>query len=516
MTTKNKETKEINAAVTGEMPDLVRLSKSLSSMGLASASANPWKDPTKDLTKSVEFDDFVKSIQLCKFFYKTEPIIATVINKLVEIGINDLTISKEGLSDNEFRVFTALKPRLLEYAETLAQEFFLSGLVVPEVGYGPVDKDTIFELGIKKYSRLTFPVSMWVRNPETIKINSSVMSDQPSYFFVVPDEVVSFVKGKGKYPDGRDDQELFLKLKAFYPEFVKKVMSGETEFLLNNKLIIRRKFLSDNAYPVPFISPVLDALQHKRKMRRVDYSIMDKMLGAILHVKVGSDLFPVTSSDEDLELLSDIRTQLNYKFLSDLNLERIFQLVTNHTVSLNWIFPDIALLKDTNKYDDINQEILFGLGFPRVLITGESQRTGTSDPEIALISPVKTLESMRRKIIRVIRDIVRTVAIENNFKAPRVDFRSLNLHAFKDFMDVLSKLYDSSAISRTTLADAVGLDITDELDKLEFEKTELESRGLSGVGVQPFSSPGLNNTNQQPDNTTTTTPEPKTKKNNTK
>jgi len=243
---------------------------------------------------------------------------------------------------------------------------------------------------------------------------------------------------------------------------------------------------------------------------------MDKMLGAILHVKVGSDLFPVTSSDEDLELLSDIRTQLNYKFLSDLNLERIFQLVTNHTVSLNWIFPDIALLKDTNKYDDINQEILFGLGFPRVLITGESQRTGTSDPEIALISPVKTLESMRRKIIRVIRDIVRTVAIENNFKAPRVDFRSLNLHAFKDFMDVLSKLYDSSAISRTTLADAVGLDITDELDKLEFEKTELESRGLSGVGVQPFSSPGLNNTNQQPDNTTTTTPEPKTKKNNTK
>ena len=481
----NNELKEATAV----MP---RLSKSLNNLSSAAASTNPWKDPTKDIGKSVDYDDYAKTIDMCRFFYKTEPLVSTVVNKLVEIGINDLTISKEGLSDNEFRVFTALKPRLLEFAETLAQEYFLSGLVVPEIGYGPVDKDTIFELGIKKYSRLIFPTSMWVRDPKSIKINTSIMSDQPSYYFVIPDDVVEFIKQKGKYSDGREDKELFAKLKTYYPDFVKYVLSGNTEILLDSKLIIRRKFSSENPYPIPYISPVLDALQHKRKMRRVDYSIMDKMLGAILHIKVGSDDFPITSSDEDAKVLEELRQQLNYRFMSDQYLERIFQLITNHTVSLNWVFPNTDLLRDVNKYDDINQEILIGLGFPRVLITGESQRTGTSDPEIALISPVKTMESMRRKIIRIIRDITRTVAVENNFKPPRVSFKSLNLHAFKDFMEVLSKLYDSSAISRTSMAESVGYDIMDELDKLAAEKDELESRGLSGVGLQPFSSPNLN------------------------
>ena len=469
----------------------VKLAKAYNNLMPASASTNPWKDPTKEIGKEVDYDEFASTIDMCRFFYKTEPIVSTVINKLVEIGINDLTISKEGLSENEFRVFTALKPRLLEFAENMAQEYFLSGLVVPEIGYGPVDKETIFELGIKKYSRLIFPTSMWVRDPKTIKINTSIMSDQPSYYFVIPDEVVEFVKQKGKYPDGREDKELFLKLKTYYPEFVKFVLSGNTEILLDGKLVIRRKFLSDNPYPIPYINPVLDALQHKRKMRRVDYSIMDKMLGAILHIKVGSDEFPITNSEEDALVLDELRQQLNYRFMSDQYLERIFQLITNHTVGINWVFPNTDLLRDVNKYDDINQEILIGLGFPRVLITGESQRTGTSDPEIALISPVKTMESMRRKIIKVIRDITRTVAIENNFKPPRVTFKSLNLHAFKEFMDVLSKLYDSSAISRTSLAESVGFDLMDELDKLELEKTELESRGLSGVGIQPFSSPNL-------------------------
>lgn len=488
---KQKETQEDEVAVE-KIPEL-KLAVSKYSVTSANASANPWKDPAKEVDKEVEFDDFVKIIRLCQFFYTTEPMVSTVINKLVEIGINDLTISKSGLSENEFRVFTALKPRLLEYAETLAQEFFLSGLVVPEISYGAVDKDTIFELGIKKYSRLIFPVSMWVRNPETIKINTSVMSDQPSYYFVVPDEVVSFIKEGGKYPDGREDEELYTKLKTYYPEFVSKVLAGETEFLLDNKLIVRRKFLSDNPYPIPYISPVLDALQHKRKMRRVDYSIMDKMLGAILHIKVGSDEFPATNAEEDVAMLDEIRSQLSYRFMTDQNLERIFQLVTNHTVNLEWVFPDTELLRDTEKYNDINQEILFGLGFPRVLITGEAARSGTSDPEIALISPVKTLESMRRKIIKIIREICKQVAIQNSFKVPQVNFKALNLHAFKDFMEALFKVYDSSGVSRTALAESLGYDIMEQLDNLEKEKQELDKRELSGVGVQPFSSPALQN-----------------------
>jgi hypothetical protein len=464
----------------------------------ALSSVNPWKETKTEFEEKTTYEDFVETTNLCRFFYKTEPVVATVINKLVEIGVNDIIISKKGLTDNEFRVFMALKPRLLEFTESLAQELLLSGLVVPEISYGPVDKDTIFELGIKKYNRLIFPVSMWIRDPKSIKINSSVMSDTPSYYVVIPGDVIYFIQNAGKYSDGREDLELFKELKTYFPDFVKRVTAGETEFLIeDSKLVLRRKYLSDDPYPISYVAPVLDALQHKRELRRMDYTIIDKVIGAIMHVKMGSDTFPVTDTDEDKASVLELKKQLSYRFNSTQNLERIFQLITNHTVEIAWVFPDTEALLDMNKYDDINQEILFGLGFPRVLITGEAAKTGTSDPELAMIAPVKTMESIRRKIIKIIKDICKQVAQENNFKVPEVKFKALNLHAFKDFIESMDKLYEKSAISRTSYGEVMGFDFNEELDILETENKVMKEKDLPEFGPTPNSRLPDNQNNTQ-------------------
>jgi len=470
--------------------DKLLYEKAEAAQGFAATSTNVWKDAKTFSLKVVDKTSFDETVTLCRFFYKTEPLVHTVINKLVEIGINDIIISKSGLSDNEFRVFLALKPRLLEFSETIAQELLLSGLVVPEIGYGPVEKEEIFELGIKKYNKLIFPVSMWVRDPKSIKINSSLMSDTPSYSVIIPDEVVSFIKTGGKYSDGTEDKELFENLKTYYPDFVKAVLSGERTILLDNKLIIRRKYLTDNAYPIPYIASVLDALQHKRRMRRMDYSIMDKVISAIMHIKVGSDEYPVTSSEEDKTVFSELRSQLMLRFQSDQNLERIFQLITNHTVDISWIFPETTLLSEDGRYNDINEEILFGLGFPRILITGEAAKSGTTNSEVAVLSPVKTMEVLRRKILKIIRDVCRSVAEENNFKPPMVKFKALNLHSFAEFMASLEKLYNMSGISRGSVAEYLGYNFEEEADRLEEEEKLIEKKGLSEFGQQPFSAPG--------------------------
>lgn len=460
----------------------------------SSPTTNPWTDALKSKDKKFDNEEFVKINSLCRFFYRTEPVVSTVINKLVEIGINDLVFSKNKLSENEFRVFMAIKPKLLEFAEQMAQEFLLSGLVIPEIGYSKnKDKQFIFSLGIKKYSSLVLPESLTLRDPSLIKIKTSWLGDSPSFFMKIPEDVIKFIKNKGKYPDGKEDKELYEKLTKAFPEFVALVNRGEKELLIENDDIIRRKYTADNQYPIPYVSPSLDALQHKRKLRRMDYTLIDKVISAILHVKVGSDEFPVTDSEEDQALLDDIRSQLQMRGNSDQLLERVFQLITNHTVELAWVFPNADILLNEKKYDDINQEILFGLGFPRVLITGEAARTGTSDPELATLAPVKTMENFRRKIIEVIRNICIEVSLRNGFKsAPTVEFSGLNLHAFADFVAGLTQLYNASALSRTDLARVYGYDFLDQLDKLEIENKELTQRGLPTVGPNPFSSPANN------------------------
>ena len=449
---------------------------------------NPWTVVPKFKTTVKNRDDYLKSVQHCRFFYKTEPMVSTVIDKLVELGISELTFSKNKLTTNEFRVFEAVKPRLEEFAEQLATEYLLSGLVVPEIGYSKVDKDFIFALGVKKYTSLTLPDSMWVRDPTTINIKTSLIADKPSYFVKVPTELINFIKSKGKYPDGKQDLALYEVLTKQFPDFVEAILRGETEVLLENNLVLRRKYTSDNPYPIPYIQSALEPLHHKRRLRRMDYSVMEKVISAIMHVKIGDKDFPITQSEEDQKYVEDIAAQLRMRGRNEQVLERIFQLITNHTVQIDWVFPQTETLLDTEKYVDINQEILFGLGFPRVLITGEAQKSGTSDSEIATLSPLKTAEGFRRKIIEIIKDICTEISKRNNFSSvPTVSFKEMNLHKFQDFLNGLRMLYETASISRTSLAKEFGYEFSSEIDKMEEEMKELRKRNLPEFGPTPNS-----------------------------
>jgi hypothetical protein len=489
--TKNKTTKKV--------VEKISVPVNLAFSELLEKTDNPWTEIPKFTTTTRIYDDFIKAVNHSRFFYKTEPLVSTVLDKLVEIGINDLVFSRNKLTENEYRVFIAIKPKLLEFAEQMATEYLLSGLVVPEVSYGSVDKDFIFSLGVKKYSSLVLPDSMWVRDPSTIKIYTSLLGDKPSYFVKVPDNVAYFIRSKGKYADGKEDKALYELLVKYYPEFVAEVLKGTREILLENSHILRRKYTSDNPYPIPYTSAALEALHHKRKLRRMDYSIIDKVISAIMHIKLGDKDFPITDSDEDNEYIAQIRNQLRMRGKNEDVLERIFQLITNHTVEINWIFPQTEALLNVEKYSDINQEILFGLGFPRVLITGEAQKSGTSDSEIATLSPLKTAEGFRRKILEIIKEICKEISKRNGFNSvPSVVFKSINLHKFQDFLNGLTRLYESAAISRTTLGNEFGYEFSAEVELLKSEMDTLREKGLPEFGATPNSKNSLLQEGQDP------------------
>src|SRR5512146_3237504 len=112
---------------------------------------NPWSPDDVDRMESMDSKEYAEVVKACRFFYKRDPLIATTINKMVEIGINELVFHKNGLSDNELRIFTGISGKLQEFAESMAMEYLLSGLVIPEITYGTVTKETLKDYGIKKY-----------------------------------------------------------------------------------------------------------------------------------------------------------------------------------------------------------------------------------------------------------------------------------------------------------------------------------------------------------------------------
>jgi hypothetical protein len=449
--------------------------------------ANPWS--ASDVDKLGTHDihkDYQKAVKSCRFFYRRDPIASIVVNKQLEIAVTGLQLHKGKIGNNQFRVFESLLEDLNRFAKDCAFEYLVSGMVVPEVDFATVTKRELTDKGIKTYQSLRLPESMWVRNPATIKIKSPIIGNKPSYFVKIPEEMQFFIKHKGKYPDGTKDIELYRKIVKLNPELVRDIRKGVEDILLENPYVIRRKVLTDSPYPTPYLYPALESLKHKRNIKKMDYSIAARVRSAILKITLGNDDYPLTEANESQ--LDELREQMRWRNTGGRNVERIFELFGNHTLELEWIFPPTAALLDDGKYRDVNMDIFYALGFPRILITGETERSATSTADVALLSPTKSMLDLRAKILPIIERIVQDVGEENNFKdIPEIEFMPLNLIAYNTFLEGITLLYNSGNLSRTSYAEALGYNLGDELNQRAEEQEMIEELGITEFAPVPHS-----------------------------
>lgn len=237
----------------------------------------------------------------------------------------------------------------------------------------------------------------------------------------------------------------------------------------------------------------------------MDYSIASRVISAIQLFKLGSDDFPVTEDQE--ETFEDLRKQMLHRYSQNEDIERVFQLFANHTLEIEWIMPPVEALLDETKYREVNDDIIFSLGFPRILITGETSRSGTSQAEYATMSPVRTMENIREKVLHVLSDIVYNIFEKNKFRGEtKLKFAPINLVSFGELVEGLAKLYDTGNLSRTSFANAFDLDIDEEFRLKKEEKETMDELGLDEYPPQAFSPPAGGD-GQQPSNK----PKPKEK-----
>lgn len=482
----SNQTMQTNGTVKITGPDDVRNKLVTASfISPVSSGGNPWSPEDVDKMEIMNVKEYKQVVNACRFFYRRDPLASAVINKLVDISINDITFNTNGLTANEMRIFEGIEPALVEFAEAMALEYLISGLVIPEVSYTAVTKDDLKVLGIKKYEALTLPTSMWLRDPETITIKSPLIGDEVSYYVNIPDEVIFFVMNNGKYPDGTIDKDLYNKLKVEYPAFISTIKAGSRVVLLDNDNVFRRRVLTDSPYPTPYLYPALEALKHKRNLRRMDYAIAARVIGAIQLFRLGNDEFPVTEGDEDT--FDFIKSQMLWRESNNKDVERIYQLFANHTLDISWVVPPADALLDDTKYVNVNKDIIYALGMPQILIVGETERSASGGTnELALFSPERTMEAFRRKIVTVLNEICFEVSKYNRLKsAPTVEFRPLNLVKYADFVRGLLSLFDTKNVSRKSIAEFFGYNWEDEVNRLSDEEKIMKDLGLVEEPEEP-------------------------------
>lgn len=448
----------------------------------------PWRSTSRD-TDFATYESFKNLIRDCRFYYRLDQFGGTVIDRMVDLAINDLVIvPDEKSTPTEIETFKAIKKELIDFLKLAATEYLTTGLVVPDITFTRINTKALREKNISRLSSLMYPTDMSLKNSAMIQIKDPVLGSRQSYFLKIADEIRYFIENKGTYPDGSKDIELYNKLVTIYPELVLAIQKGEDKVLINSDLIIRAKVLQDSPYPIPYMARALESMKHKRNLRKADYSVAARIINAILHVKIGSDEYPLTEDQEELVL--DLQSKLKYnKTVTNDDLERVFALFTNHVVELNWVFPDINVLLNDAKYNTVNEDILIALGFPRILITGETQRSFSSDPNMATLAPTEAMKRVRESLMKIVDKVYKELANLNSAikTEPEVTFAPINLLSLANFYAGIKDLYATGNLSRRSYAESFGFVYGEELDRIESEQSQLADRNIPEFAPVPHS-----------------------------
>lgn len=416
----------------------------------------------------IDISDYQQVIEACRFYYKKDPLISAVVNRLSDMAVTDLIIEKGTLRNKQYEALLKIIPQIKEYVRNAVREALISGLVYTEVDFATFRRKELRVLGISGFNKLKLPAKIWFRNPETLIIRPGLVASDARYFLKIPPKYVHFIQSGGKFDDGTQDKELYNLILKNHKDLVDAIKAGKTEVPLNPHYpVIRKEIHPNSPYPVPYLTPVIEHAAYKRNLRRMDYATASRVITAIMLVQLGNDNFPLTEEDVDAfdEIEQQLRLQQNMSSSSNVAFERIIQLFADHTLHIEWIYPPLDALLNEKKYDPINQEILIGLGFPMSTIIGESLRSNSKNDVAISNIPNIVLEPLRNLLLNDIKQIIYDIIIMNGFKGNpgEIRFEPIKLESVESLIKMFDFLFSTGNISSQTMMAKFGFDYINEL-----------------------------------------------------
>jgi hypothetical protein len=416
-------------------------------------------------------------------FYQRGGSVATVINRMAEFTVTNIKNGQRETSDEANTYFDAIlhrKPsRMLRFLRTCALEYFLSGMVVPRVDWVPIKgKDWSPDLKPGK----TYYAPVFDLYPPKLVLISWAGWGAKKFYIKIPAKDVRLIKSGGSRI-----KEQQLKYDAWvqnYPSFVAQVRNGSDKIELQNVDPILRKEVSISQYPTPFLFPVLEPLLFKQQLRRMDFAVASRVINAILLISEGDKDFPLT--EENQGNLNELKQQIQMRSGNAAAQERLFMLFSNHTTKLEWITPDVSAMLDQEKYRQTNEEIESGLGFTKVLLTGDSRQAQASEVSTYAVQP--QMEDFRSMAIEWIEDLYVKACEMNGFSIknrPEPNWKPVRLQDYVKTAAIFAAAFAEGNISRTTRAESIGTDFETETELMKDEKKLM--KGLDAFPPMPYS-----------------------------
>lgn len=412
-----------------------------------------------------------KKIQLAIDMYYKEPIIGAVIDMMVDFSSSGFTNECDDAEVKKIFDKWSEELNINELLEKIFLEYYRSGNVTiyrsknnAKVKRRKTTKAASnIEIDIQEYE---FPSGYTILNPMNVYINGSMAFGK---------ELIQLKLSKELQQMLTNTSSISNYLADIPTELVRDARAGEDFATLNPDFTSRitRKKMDYERYASPFLERIFEPVMYKSKLRLMDMSTIEGLVNQLVTVTVGDKDFPAT--DDDLKAIAELFQTPN----------KAYTVFWNHTLNVQFHKPEGLDTLTADKYKQVNEDILSGLGVSRILLDGgNGSQSNTSSSWISMLSFIERLDNARAKVKHWLESEYKRIAKENGFKTyPRVRFNKMNLREDTYIRDVLLAMYDRGLVDEEDILTEVGRDFQSVVD---MKKRNEKTRKLFLPPEQPF------------------------------
>lgn len=285
--------------------------------------------------------------------------------------------------------------------------------------------------------------------------------------------------------------------KVFDPNKMDRMPQGIEDVLIRDdgtvKVDLEKVYISYGKkdswedWSIPYLYSILQHIIFKEKLLQADSSALDGVINAIRVWKLGDHKEGIIPSDLAFAKLSGI--------LESNTGGGSIDIIWDSLIDVQDIYPPIDKILGSTKYEQVDKDILIGLGVPEVLIGGKG--ANFSNSYIQLKTLIERLKYVRRKIVDWVNaELVFVKKAMDITSYPKVRFSANSFDDENINKKLIVGLLDRGIISVEAVLEAYGEDYLIELNRMNDEGKSLKKFGVEVKS--PFNQNGQSVPSQGP------------------
>jgi len=373
------------------------------------------------------------AIELCQKAYANVPIFRNTIDMMSEFANSELYL--EGGNSNSRDFFNKLFDRIQiwDLKDQYFREYYRSGNIFLYRIDGKFNLEDF-----KKFSKNVaeapssnkFPLKYILLNPfEIVAKRSTVFNTADGAYAKILSE---FDMERLANPKNEYDQAIF---DALEPEVQKQIKDGGyfkdgLKINLKNERLAYSFYKKQDYEPfsIPFGYPVLEDINAKMEMKKMDQAIMRTVENVILMITMGTDPEKGGINHNNVRAMQ--------KLFQNESVGRV--LVSDYTTKADFVIPDINKVVGPGKYEVINRDIKEGL---QNIILNEDKYNGAQIKARVFLDRLK--EAREAFINDFLQPEIKRIAKDLGFRSyPTVKFKDIDLRDEVQLMRVATRLME--------------------------------------------------------------------------